>query len=242
MKSDNHQRHPLRRSAPGPSWAAVQSAHPGVRDPRSTRVGDWPPLVNGLIITACVFVTIFSIASAWTASPVGTPTSWQQWGEASSPLRLEYPSGWSVQELGSGDQVHVVVMRSRWVRIHIIADANIAGAAAALRRADGAQDAPFTAVETIHRETLSTWKSFFGSMRESESARTRINRWPAVWSQFQYDGATVENAQQMTGYRATITAPAMGAIASAVAPTAYSREFRPIALHVLRSIQLDAGE
>lgn len=217
-------------------WAEVQAPHPGVRDPRSIRVGHWPTPVNAAIIASCALVTAFAILSAWSASPVGTPGSWARWTAESRALSLEHPEGWAVRNIGSEEHLHVIVMRSAWVRVHVVSEEELATAAGLYARLSD-EDARYRALEMLHRSTGQTWASFFGELDEGDTGRTVIGRHRAVWSQFKYAGTALEGGEPMTGYRATIMGERHGAIASAVAPSDHWREFKPIALRILRSIR-----
>jgi hypothetical protein len=214
------------------SWADVQAPHPGVRDPRSVRIGDWPPLVNAAIIATCAFITAFAILSASMASPVGTVETWSQWSSEGGGVCLEHPAGWAVRDLGGEGQLHLVVMRSPWVRIHVMSESGL-----------GAR-ARYAAVETLHRSVADIWENqVFGELEEGQAAHTVIGGRRAVWSQFKYRGEYIEEYEPMTGYRATILGSDRAVIAGAVAPSENWSEFKPIALHVLKSIRFgdDAG-
>lgn len=219
---------PMRRDSKKRSdtWADVQAPHPGVRDPRSIRIGDWPPLVNAAIIATCAFVTAIAILSASMASPVGAVNTWNDWSSESGAMRLEHPAGWAVRDLGAEGQLHLVIMRSPWVRIHVISES---GLGQATRHA---------ALETLHRSAAEVWeRQVFGELEEGQAAPTVIGGKRAVWSQFKYHGEYIEEDEPMTGYRATILGSDRAVIAGAVAPSEYWSEFKPIALHVLKSIR-----
>ncbi|MBD3291277.1 MAG: hypothetical protein GF393_00005 [Armatimonadia bacterium] len=231
---------PLRR-APDKrrdSWDNVQAPHPGVRDPRSVRLGDWPPLVNAAIVVTLAFVTALAILAATVASPVGEVHQWVRWTSDTGDMSLEHPSGWAVRSLGGPDQTYLVVVRSQWVRIHVISESGLAGAAGLYRRL-GNNPARYQALEALHASTGQTWERqlALSDLEEGRVGRTVIGGLPAVWSQFKYTGVAIEDGEAMTGYRATILGSSRGIIASAVAPSDNWEQFRPIALHVLRSIR-----
>ena len=222
------------------SWADVQAPHPGVRDPRSVRVADWPPLVNAAIIATCAFVTALAVISASLASPVGPVEKWDEWSSKNGEIRLEHPSGWAVTQLGTDQQIHLVIVRSQWVRIHVIAESGLGNALAAYRLTNRA--ARYRLLEAMHRSTAQTWEEqVFGEFSEGATGRTIIGGRPAVWSQFKYDRGYLENDVPMAGYRATIIGDNRSVIAGAVAPAADWDEFKPIALRVLKSIRFGRG-
>lgn len=218
------------------TWADVQTSHPGVRDPRSVRMNDWPPLVNAAIIATCAFVTALAIFSAALASPVGPVERWSEWSDGG--MRLEHPSGWAVRNIGSSEQVHLVIMRSQWVRIHVISETGLSSAAGLYRQL-GDGNARYQALEMLHATTGDALERelALGEVEEGRPARTIIGGRRAVWSQFRYAGGVIEGDEPMTGYRATIIGDTRGVIASAVAPSDDWDEFRPVALRVLRSIR-----
>ncbi|MFO8079893.1 MAG: hypothetical protein R6V07_06250 [Armatimonadota bacterium] len=208
-------------------WRSVRASHPGVRDHRPISVADWPPLVNAAIIATCAFITAIAILSASMASPVGTVEDWNEWRADDGAISLEHPSGWAVRDVGPPEQTHVIILRSQWVRIHVISE-----------RALNVGAAHYGALEMIHRQTAETWqRQVFSDFEEGRMGRTTIGGKRAVWSQFKYQGRYLEAGEPMIGYRATIVGDNGGVIASAVAPSAHWQEFKPIALHVLRSIR-----
>ena len=219
------------------TWADVQAPHPGVRDPRAIRIDDWPLALNATIISLCFLLTAFALLSASIASPVGTADHWTHWSESTRDVSLDYPRGWTARNLGAGEDLHVVVMRSPWVRVHIVSESELASAASVYTRMGG--DARYQALERLHRQTADTWSTFFGEVDEGRTTRTVIGQKRAVWSQFTYTGTVLESDEPMRGYRATMLGPRSGVIASAVAPAEHWREFQPIALQILRSIRLD---
>jgi hypothetical protein len=222
---------------PARSWAEVQAPHPGVRDPRSLRMGDWPPLVNAAIIATCAFLTALAVLSAAIASPVGDVERWSQWRGAGGSLQLEHPAGWAVHDLGSAEQTHLVILRSPWVRVHVISETGLANAAG-LYRQIGSGANRYRALEMLHDSTGQTWeRQIFGRLEEGPAGRTSIGGRRAVWSQFRYVGENLEDGEAMTGYRATIMGENRGVIAGAVAPSDNWDEFKPIALRLLRSIR-----
>ncbi len=229
-----------RRSSKGSStWADVQGPHPGVRDPRAVRVDDWPLGVNAGIISTFVLLTAFALLAAWYASPVGEADTWARWKADRHALSVEYPEGWTVRPLSQEDtNVHVVVMRSPWVRVHLVSQRELSSVAQVYARAGNVRS-PYQALETLHESTRETWSSFFGALDEGRTTRTVIGTHPAVWSQFTYSGGRLESGEPMRGYRATILAGGSGVIASAVAPADNWSEFKPIALRVLRSIRIE---
>mgnify|MGYP001090503520 CR=1 FL=1 len=219
------------------SWANVQAPHPGVRDPRSVRMGAWPPMVNAAIIASCAFITAIAVLSASLASPVGRVDRWGQWTSESGAIRLEHPSGWAVRDVGSAGRLHVVIMRSQWVRIHVISEGGLVSAAGVYGQI-GTAAGRYRALEMVHQQTADVWeRQIFGELEEGQMGHTTIGGHSAVWSQFKYRGGYLEKGQSMVGYRATILGPSRGVIAGAVAPSEYWDEFKPIALHVLKSIR-----
>jgi hypothetical protein len=227
-------RGPKRRAG---TWDDVQAPHPGVRGPRAVRVDDWPVEVNAAIISACVLVTAFALLAAWSASPVGEAENWTTWQAAGDALSVEHPEGWSVRRIDRGDQLHVVIMRSPWVRVHIVSESELASTAR-LYAQIGDGGARYRALETLHRKTRSTWSSFFGDLDEGRATRTAFGPHRAVWSQFTYTGTVLEEGEAMRGYRATVLGPGNGVIAGAVAPAQDWADFRPIALRIIRSIRI----
>ena len=217
------------------TFTLLDDAHPGVRDPRSVRPGDWHPFINALIIATVAMLTVVAIAAAWTATPIGEVRSWQQWTSETGEWSLEYPSGWRVHEFPAGDgQTHLMITRSEWVRIHFIAGPELRQAVEVYTPERSA----YAALEAVHGQTAGIWAAVLGAMqlRESEVRRTVIGGRRATWSQFRYPGGAFEGDELMTGYRTTIAGRKTGAIVSAVAPTRYWTRFRPIATHVLRSV------
>lgn len=229
-------RHPQHRAG---TWTQVQGAHPGVRDPRSIRISDWPRPVNAAIIASLTLVTAFAILSAWTASPVGEVRNWVRWRDESAVISLEHPEGWTVRNVGDAQHPHILVMRSPWVRIHIVVADELAAAAGVY---GGLPDevSRYRALELLHHSTGETWAAWMGEdeLQEGQVGHTVIGENRAVWTQFRYSGRGVERGEPMTGYRATIVGSGSGVIASAVAPTQNWTQFKPIALRLLRSIRL----
>lgn len=227
----------------GSSWPqAGGGAHPGVRDPRSARPGDWHPIVNAMIISTCALVTLVAIAAAWTASPIGEVTEWQRWSSESSEWSFDYPEGWMVHDLSApGGQAHVMIARSQWVRVHLITAPELTQATNIYARLDDRTNSYYGAIESVHRETADTWRMLLGGIRMDEgvTGRTVIGKRRAVWSEFRYPGGILEGDEPMTGYRATIIGPRTGTIVGAVAPTRYWNRFRPTALHMMRSISAE---
>ncbi|MGI5816886.1 MAG: hypothetical protein ACOX9R_02195 [Armatimonadota bacterium] len=220
------------------AWADVQAPHPGVHAPRNSRVDDWPPMVNAAIIATCAFLTAVAILSASLASPVGRVERWASWATEAGDMHLEHPAGWAVNSFGSAEQIHLVIMRSPWVRIHIISESGLAEVAELYGRL-GSGDRGYRTLEMLHRTTGDTWAGLFGELDEGAIGRTTIGSRHAVWSQFTYASGPIERGEPMTGYRATILSQRRGLIASAVAPSEHWEQFRPIALRVLRSISFD---
>jgi hypothetical protein len=147
-------------------------------------------------------------------------------------IHLEHPSGWAVRDVGLSGQTHLVIVRSPWVRIHVISERGL-----------GAGEAHYHALPMIHQQTAETWeRQMFGEFEEGRIGRTTIGGKRAVWSKFKYDGRYIEAGEPMAGYRATIIGDSRGVIASAVAPAEYWEEFKPIALHVLKSIRFSDRE
>jgi hypothetical protein len=235
------QRVPTRGSgAAGDTWSEVGAPHPGVRDPRSIRPGDWHPFINAMIITTCALVTVVAISAAMTAPPVDEVSQWHRWTTDTQDLSVEYPMGWRLHELtGSASQLHLVILRSEWVRIHLIAEPELARAANAYATSRGGQHPRYGAIENIHQQTGSTWASLLDiELEEGPTGRTVIGDRRAVWSQFKYPRGMLEGDVPMTGYRATVIGRQTGVIVCAVAPSRYWLRFKPTALHVLRSIKL----
>ncbi len=218
------------------TWADVQAPHPGVRDPRSIRMADWPAAVNTAIIASLALVTAFAILSAATASPVGPVRSWATWTDESGALSLEHPRGWTVRNIGDDEHPHVLVMRSPWVRVHVIAADELASPAGLYARLPN-DASRYRALELLHDNTGHTWAAWLGELREGQIGRTVIGRHRAVWTQFRYAGEGIEGGEPMTGYRATMVEGRRAVIASAVAPTEDWAQFKPVALRVLRSIR-----
>lgn len=217
------------RQTASDGWSGVRASHPGVRDRRAIRVADWPPLVNAAIIATCAFITALSILSASMASPVGSVEHWNEWRADDGAIGLEHPSGWAVRDVGHPEQTHLIILRSQWVRIHVISE-----------RALGVGAGHYHVLEMMHRQTAETWKQqMFSDFEEGGTGRTTIGGKRAVWSQFKYQGRYLEAGEPMVGYRATIVGDSGGVIASAVAPSEHWEEFKPIALHVLRSIRFN---
>lgn len=241
--SEHARLQPLKRGPrkPRDRWSEVGTPHPGVSDPRSARISDWPPAVNAAIIATCAFITALAILSAVVASPVGTVERWNEWRTEGGEIHLEHPAGWAVRELDAPDQIFLVVMRSPWVRIHVISEPGLASPAG-LHRQIG-PGAHYQVLEHLHHATAETWeRQMFGELEEGQTGRTIIGGRRAVWSQFTYAGRHLEQNVPMAGYRATIIGDDRGVIASAVAPSEHWSEFKPIALHVLRSIRLGAAD
>lgn len=220
------------------TWDTGRAPHPSVRDPRSVRHGDWPPLVNVAIIATVAFLTAVALLAATAASPVGEVHEWVRWSSDGGEISLEYPSGWVVRNLGGSDQMYLVIVRSQWVRIHLISESGLTSAARLYRQL-GDHRARYQALEMLHASTGRTWERelALSNLEEGRPGRTVIGGRPAVWSQFKYTGMAIEDGEAMTGYRATILGDRRGIIASAVAPADHWQQFRPIALHVLRSIR-----
>jgi len=236
--SIERRRQPLKRTPKQSAGtrADVQAPHPGVRDPRSIRMADWPAAVNIAIIASFALVTAFAIISAWTASPVGPVRSWATWTDASRAISLEHPEGWTVRNIGDDEHPHVLVMRSPWVRIHVIA-ADALGSAANVYVRLPNDASRYRALELLHDSTGDTWATWLGELREGQTGRTVIGRHRAVWTQFRYAGEGIEGGEPMTGYRATMVDRRRAVLAGAVAPTEDWAQFKPVALRVLRSIR-----
>ncbi len=223
------------------SWSQV-GAHPGIRDPRSARPDDWPPPVNALIIATCALVTIVALAAAWTAPPIEEIEQWRRWTTEDGAWSFEYPSGWSVQEFpGPGGRTQLMVLRSRWVRIHLIADPDIARLTRNHRGYRSRAGSEYTAVERAHAQTAAIWDILLGEIDDGRPGRTTIGNHRAVWSEFRYRGGHLEAGEPMSGYRATVVGDRSSVIVGAVAPTRFWRRFRPIALRMLRSITPGGG-
>jgi hypothetical protein len=205
-------------------------------------MGDWPPLVNAAVIATCTFVTAIAILFATMASPVGEVEGWSQWRADSGAINLEHPDGWAVRNVGSSEQIHLIILRSPWVRIHVVSESGLADAAAIYRRL-GSGGARYEALERLHETVGETWEEqlALGKLEEGRTGHTTIGGRRAVWSQFKYVGDRLEGGEAMTGYRATLIGEDNGVIASAVAPTEHWEEFRPIALHVFKSIRFAEG-
>jgi hypothetical protein len=197
--------------------------------------------VNAAIIATFAFVTALAILFAATASPVGEVHEWAEWHSEAGGISLQHPTGWVVRDLGGPEQVYLVVVRSPWVRIHVISEAGLASAAGLYRQL-GDNVARYQALEMLHASTGETWERqlALSDLEEGRVGRTVIGGRPAVWSQFKYTGFAIEDGEPMSGYRATILGDRRGIIASAVAPADHWEQFRPIALHVLRSIRFGA--
>jgi hypothetical protein len=223
----------------GGSWRDVGSLHPGVRDPRSIRMSDWPMSVNTAIIASLALVSAFAILSASIASPVGPVREWARWTDEQGVISLEHPDGWAVRNIG-GDQPHILVLRSEWVRIHVISAAELSSAAGAYASLPD-EATRYRALELLHDSAGDAWAAWMGNeeLEEGQAGRTVIGGNRAVWTQFRYAGSAIEGGEPMTGYRATIISESGGIIAGAVAPTSHWEEFRPIALRVLQSIRLE---
>lgn len=223
----------------GGSWRDVGSLHPGVRDPRSIRMSDWPMSVNTAIIASLALISAFAILSASIASPVGPVREWARWTDEQGVISLEHPDGWAVRNIG-GDQPHILVLRSEWVRIHVISAAELSSAAGAYASLPD-EATRYRALELLHDSAGDAWAAWMGNeeLEEGQAGRTVIGGNRAVWTQFRYAGSAIEGGEPMTGYRATIISESGGIIAGAVAPTSHWEEFRPIALRVLQSIRLE---
>ena len=219
------------------TWADVQAPHPGVRDPRSIRMADWPAAVNIAIIASLALVTAFAILSAHTASPVEPVRGWATWTDPAGTISLEHPQGWAVRNIGDDDHPHVLVLRSPWVRIHVIAADELGSAANTYVRLPN-DASRYRALELLHRTTGDSWAAWLGELREGRTGRTVIGRHRAVWTQFRYAGDGIEGGEPMTGYRATMVDTGRAVLAGAVAPTEDWAQFKPVALRVLRSIRL----
>ena len=223
----------------GGSWRDVGSLHPGVRDPRSIRLSEWPVSVNAAIIASLALISAFAILSAAIASPVGPVREWARWTDEQGTISLEHPGGWSVRDIGA-DQPHILVLRSEWVRIHVISAAELASAAEAYGPLPD-EATRYRALELLHGSAGEAWAAWMGNeeLEEGRISRTVIGGNRAVWTQFRYAGSAIEGGEPMTGYRATIISEGGGIFAGAVAPTSHWDEFRPIALRILQSIRLE---
>ncbi len=233
----------LRTGQPRPDpggWEAVGVRHPGLSPPGTRRRGDWAPATNALVAAFAALGVVASLWSATTASPVGEVRGWQRWCSAEIPLSLEHPSGWRAMDLASGAEVHLVVARSEWVRLHLIAEPGLGRVLSLTQQMPGGRGAgaQYGVLERLHEHTGETWQMLFRTMQEGAVGRTVISRRPAVWSRFNYENGLLEHGEPMTGYRATILAGRRAIIVSAVAPTEHWRDFEPIALHMLGSIDL----
>jgi len=231
---------PAQRGAFARAWAADGGAHPGVRHPRARRQGGWSSLTNALIGAFAGLLVLVALWSAWSASPVGGVENWTTWTPRGQAMSLRYPEGWRSGEFGQGDLIHAFFVRSTWVRIHVIAGPEVAriafwpGAAGA-----GAVPDAYARLAEVHANSLKYWQQLFGEMREGRLGRTIIGGRPAVWSEFHYRGGMLEARDEpMSGYRATVLGAGTGMLIAAVSPERSWREFRPIALDVMRSARL----
>ncbi len=226
------------------SWADVGASHPGVRDPRSRRLGEWSPLTDGLIISVAALAVVVATWSAWTASPVGEVRRWLTWQATDIPLSIEYPEGWRVSDFSDAGVRYVMFGRSRWVRVHVVAGPHLAWAAYGRGAAAGRapSNASYQALALLHESTREVWVELFGMMHEGVAGRTAVDRRRAVWSQFRYSGGGLEDADEpMRGCRVTLIAGGQGVLISAVAPARHWEDFRPIALQMIRSIRVGGG-
>lgn len=227
------------RAAFARAWAAGGSAHPGVRHPRARRESGWSSLTNALIGAFAALLVLVALWSAWSASAVGDAESWTTWAPPGKAISLRYPEGWRSAEFGEGESVHAFFVRSTWVRIHVIAGPEVARIGSWPGATGGAAPDAYARLAQVHAHSREYWQQLFGEMREGQLGRTIIGGRPAVWSEFHYRGGRLEGRDEpMTGYRATVLGAGTGMVIAAVSPERSWREFRPIALDVLRSARL----
>jgi len=219
------------------SWDAVGAPHPGVRHPRARRPGQWSALTDGLIIAFAGLLVLVAIWSAWSASPVGRVRGWSPWRSDANGVTLEYPIGWGVHDFSASGVGHFVFGPSEWVRVHLIVGPQEVWGVPRGAFVEGDYRLP----RALHDDTRELWSRLLGPMREGRAAGTVLAGRPAVWSRFDcWAGPLEGSGQPMTGFRAALAAGGQVVLVAAVAPTADWDEFRPIALHVLRSLRVGA--
>ncbi|HCA46025.1 MAG TPA: hypothetical protein DEP45_01340 [Armatimonadetes bacterium] len=201
-------------------------------------MSDWPASVNAAIIASLALITAFAVLSASVASPVGPVRAWARWTADDGAISLEHPAGWAVRDIGAG-QPHILILRSEWVRIHVISAAELASVVSAYASLPD-EASRYRALELVHQAAADAWGSWMGDeqLEEGSVGRTVIGGKRAVWTQFRYVGSGIEGGEPMTGYRATIIGESGGIIAGAIAPSRNWDEFKPIALRVLQSIRV----
>ncbi|MEA3400267.1 MAG: hypothetical protein U9R79_03380 [Armatimonadota bacterium] len=217
----------------GHSWEGVAAPHPGIRDPRSRRPGQWAPLTDAIIISIAAMLVFISIWAAHSSSPFGRPRSWERWRADDVPVSVWYPAGWRVIESGRAAERELVALRSEWVRMHLIVAEQEAGFQAAALRYD--------TLEMAHRSASWRWEVIFGEISEGQPGRTVIGGRPAVWSQFSFDTGFLTAGEPMTGYRATVASPQALVLVAVVAPRRYWERFRPTALDIIGSVRIGAA-
>ncbi|MCD6302123.1 MAG: hypothetical protein J7M15_01180, partial [Anaerolineae bacterium] len=160
-----------------------------------------------------------------------------------APLSVQYPAGWRViSDLDDEGQFHIVLARSRWVRVHIIALGDVDAKIYALESFLGGSPVAgsYRSIEILHIATTALWSTLFGEIREGRAVPTIIGGRRAVWSQFEYSEGLVEPGDEtMRGLRATLLTRRQGVLMSAVAPRRYWSDFQPIALQIMSSVRVN---
>ncbi|MGC9320479.1 MAG: hypothetical protein ACP5KN_20765 [Armatimonadota bacterium] len=217
----------------GPSWESVAAPHPGIRDPRSRRPGQWAPLTDAIVVGVAAILVVASIMAAHSSSPVARPRDWALWRADDVPVSVWYPAGWRVIETARGTERELVALRSEWVRMHLILTQQQGGTQAVGARYD--------ALEMVHRTAAWRWEMLLGDLTDGAPRRTVIGGRPGVWSQFSFSTGFLTEGEPMTGCRATLASPQATVLVAVVAPSRYWQTFRPTALDIIGSVRIGAG-
>ena len=218
--------------AEGPT--SFEAPHPGVRDPRSRRRGEWSPFTNGLI-TGCLGLLVFlSFWTAATESPLGRVGSWATHGDTAGRFSIEYPAGWTTATQTEGGVAATHIGPSRRIYVEIVSQPTSSEQRALI----GTGSVAYTVLQRWHHSDETYLRLRFPDYQPGAPGRTALGGRPAVWSRFT---AGQGPPDELTGYHTTLLSRDRILLIIAVAPSGSWEEFEPIALHMLQSLRFDAN-
>jgi len=212
---------------------SFDTPHPGVRDPRSRRRGEWSSLTNGLI-TGCLGLLVFlSFWTAATESPLGPVQSWETHRDAAGRFSIEHPSGWAVRTHEDDDISATHIGRSQSIYLEIVSQPTTSQQAVLI----GAGSVVYTVLKTWHESEEVFLRLRFADYRPGRPERTALGGRPAVRSRF----TGGRGSGELTGYHTTLLSRDRVLLIIAVAPSESWEDFRPIALRMLRSLRFNSS-
>ncbi len=207
--------------------------HPGVRDPRSRPRGEWSSLTDGLI-TGCLGLLVFlCFWAAATESPVGRVDAWATHRDAASRFTIEYPAGWTTTTHQGRGIAATRIGRSQNIYVEIVSQPTRSEQRVLL----GAGSVVYAVLRTWHQSEESYLRLRFPDYRPGRPERTALGGRPAVWSRF----TARQNSGELTGYHTTLLSRDRILLMVAVAPSDAWEDFKPIALHMLRSLRFGSS-